>query len=76
MKNVFYTGFLLLGVSLFAEADVNTIKPIVETKKIISATRGDIKVIEASENIRYLSQKLVKEYLFFYKYPEKTEVNV
>jgi len=39
-----------------------------------AATRGDVKVIEASENIRYLSQKLVKEYLFFYKNPEKTEV--
>lgn len=74
MKKVFYTGFLLLGVSLFAEADVNVTKPIVETKKIISATRGDIKVIEASENIRYLSQKMVKDYLFFYKNSDKTEV--
>lgn len=74
MKKVFYTGFLLLGVSLFAEADVNVTKPTVETKKIISATRGDIKVIEASENIRYLSQKMVKDYLFFYKNPGKTEV--
>lgn len=74
MKKVFYIGFLLLGVSLFAEADVNVTKPTGETKKIISATRGDIKVIEASENIRYLSQKMVKDYLFFYKNPEKTEV--
>ncbi|MEA3433965.1 MAG: hypothetical protein U9R13_05235 [Campylobacterota bacterium] len=45
-----------------------------ETKTLTSATRGDIKVIEASENIRYLSQKIVKEYLFSYKNPEKAEV--
>ena len=45
-----------------------------ETKTLTSATRGDIKVIEASENIRYLSQKIVKDYLFFYKNPEKAEV--
>lgn len=58
MRKIFYIFLLFVGVSLFSHA----------------ATRGDIKVIEASENIRYLSQKLVKEYLFFYKYPEKTEV--
>jgi len=34
-----------------------------------AATRGDIKIIEASENIRYLSQKIVKDYLFLYQYP-------
>jgi len=85
MKKLFYAGFLLVGVSLFAEGEVNATKPLaekveknveksVEVKKIISATRGDIKVIEASENIRYLSQKMVKNYLFFYKNPDKTEV--
>ena len=58
MKKILYTFFLLLGVTLFSEA----------------ATRGDVKVIEASENIRYLSQKIVKDYLFFYKNPEKREV--
>ena len=45
-----------------------------ETKTLTSATRGDIKVIEASENIRYLSQKIIKDYLLFYKNPEKTEL--
>jgi hypothetical protein len=85
MKKVFYIVFLLFGVSLFAEGEVNATQPeeqeveIVNTtpvavKKIISATRGDIKVIEASENIRYLSQKMVKDYLFFYKNPKKLEV--
>ena len=38
-----------------------------------AATRGDVKVIEASENIRYLSQKIVKDYLFYYKHPDQTE---
>lgn len=54
-KNIFYTFFLLFLMTFMSHA----------------ATRGDVKVIEASENIRYLSQKLVKEYLFFYKNPKK-----
>ncbi len=66
MKKIFYMFFLLLGVGLFAEAEIE--------KKVIAATRGDIKVIEASENIRYLSQKMVKDYLFFYKHQNKVEV--
>lgn len=89
MKKLLYTCFLLIGVNLSAEAEVNAtqpsdtnatlteikdIAPKIEEKKIISATRGDIKVIEASENIRYLSQKMVKDYLFFYKNPTRTEV--
>ena len=57
-KNIFYTVFLLFLMTFMSHA----------------ATRGDVKVIEASENIRYLSQKLVKEYLFFYKNPKKIEV--
>jgi hypothetical protein len=39
-----------------------------------AATRGDVKIIEASESIRYLSQKMVKDYLFLYKYPQKKSV--
>ena len=57
MKRIGYVFLLLLGVSLYSEA----------------ATRGDVKVIEASENVRYLSQKIVKDYLFYYKHPEQTE---
>ena len=38
---------------------------------LYSSTRGDIKIIEASESIRYLSQKISKEYLYFYKNPKK-----
>ena len=58
MKILFYTVLLFLTATVFPQA----------------ATRGDVKVIEASENIRYLSQKIVKDYLFLYKYPEQTEV--
>ena len=53
-KNILHTIFLIFVMTLTSHA----------------ATRGDVKVIEASENIRYLSQKLVKEYLFFYKNPK------
>jgi hypothetical protein len=89
MKKIFYTFFLLVGVGLSAEADVekkevNATTPTAEkvavevakeeVKKTISATRGDIKVLEASENIRYLSQKMVKDYLFFYKNQDRMEV--
>lgn len=58
MKKIFHLCFLFVALTLLSHA----------------ATRGDVKVIEASENIRNLSQKMVKEYLFFYKYPERTEV--
>ena len=58
MKNILYISLLLVGFSLVSEA----------------ATRGDIKVIEASENIRFLSQKIVKDYLFFYKHQDKVEI--
>jgi len=58
MKNIFYVSLLFLAVTFLSHA----------------ATRGDVKVIEASENIRYLSQKLAKEYLFLYKYPNKVEI--
>jgi len=39
-----------------------------------SATRGNVKIIEASENIRYLSQKIVKDYLLYYQYPQRREI--
>ncbi len=58
LKKIFYIFFLLLGLTLFSEA----------------ATRGDVKVIETSENIRYLSQKMSKDYLFLYKNPQNSEV--
>ncbi len=68
MKKIFYMFFLLLGVGLFAEIkDADIANNNEDVEKVIAATRGDIKMIEASENIRYLSQKMVKDYLFYYK---------
>jgi len=46
----------------------------VKTKKAVTATRGDVKIIEASENIRYLSQKIAKDYFYFYKNPMKKSI--
>ena len=36
-----------------------------------ASTRSNVKIIEASENIRYLSQKIAKEYLYLYYNPNK-----
>jgi len=35
-----------------------------------SSTRGDVKIIEATENIQYLSQKIATDYFSFYNKPE------
>jgi len=39
-----------------------------------AATRGDVKVIEASENIRFLTQKIIKNYLHLYNNPKKSSI--
>jgi len=39
-----------------------------------ASTRGDVKIIEASETIRYLGQKISKEYLYLYQNPKKIEL--
>jgi len=39
-----------------------------------SATRSDINTIEATENIRYLSQKIAKNYLYLYSRPHRTDL--
>ncbi len=41
------------------------------TKTLLASTRGDVKIIEASENIRLLGQKIAKDYLYYYKNPKK-----
>lgn len=41
------------------------------TAVIEASTRSNVKIIEASENIRYLSQKTAKEYLYLYYNPNK-----
>ena len=63
MKKIFYMFFLLLGVGLFAETEkkeLNTTTPALvekelaskvpktEAKTVITATRGDVKIIEAT----------------------------
>ena len=55
MKNIILLSFILLGV----------------LTQINASTRSDVKIVEASENIRYLSQKIAKEYLYLYYNPKK-----
>jgi hypothetical protein len=50
MKKIFTILFLLFVLIINSEA----------------STRSDVKIIEASEEIRYLSQKIAKEYLYLY----------
>jgi len=58
VNKIGYIVLFLIGLSSFAHP----------------ATRGDIKVIESSENIRYISQKIVTDYLYFYHNPQKLEI--
>jgi len=55
MKKVLQFFLLLLSITISLNA----------------STRGDVKVIEATENIRYLSQKIVKDYLYYTLHPKK-----
>ncbi|WP_292660940.1 hypothetical protein [Nitratifractor sp.] len=41
---------------------------------VSAATRAEVNVLEATENIRYLSQRLTKNYLYFYANPLKREI--
>jgi hypothetical protein len=41
---------------------------------VFATTRGDAKILEATENIRYASQKIVKNYFFSYAYPERIDM--
>jgi len=47
---------------------------IMHASSLSASTRGDVKVIEASEDIRYLGQKIAKEYLLLYHNPNKSEI--
>jgi len=58
MKKILYLFFFILSITSITQA----------------STRGDAKIIETSENIRYLSQKIVKNYLYLYKHPKKIEI--
>jgi hypothetical protein len=39
-----------------------------------ASTRAEVNVLEATENIRYLSQHLTRNYLYLYANPRKTEI--
>jgi hypothetical protein len=39
-----------------------------------ASSRSDVKIIEATENIRYLGQKISKDYLYLYHSPKKIEL--
>jgi hypothetical protein len=39
------------------------------------ATRAEVNVLEATETIRYLSQKITKNYLYFYANPKKSGIS-
>jgi len=41
-----------------------------------ASTRSDVKVLEASENIKYITQKIAKNYLFFYTHQNKKEIKL
>ena len=53
MKIIMYIFFICMGLLQLSNA----------------ATRGDVQVLEASEKIRYLSQKMAKDYLFLFYNP-------
>jgi len=55
MKKIIFILFIILGIISNSQA----------------STRSDVKIIESSEDIRYLSQKIAKEYLYLYYNPNK-----
>jgi len=79
MKKIFYVSFVtvLMLVHLQAAGQESTVSEsnstirLGEQKKPVIVTRGDINILEATENIRFLSQQIVKEYLFLFKTPQK-----
>ena len=60
---------LLLGLSLGASVSYAGEDNNATTQNVV-VTRGNVEIIKATENIRYLSQKVAKEYLYYFRYPE------
>jgi hypothetical protein len=81
MKKILYGCLIAAGVA-YATASAPEAAPQPngdETQKetqekAVVVTRGDVKIIEATEHIRYISQQMAKEYLFLFKTPQKEEV--
>ena len=85
MKKVFYGILLTVAIAVGVHAGMKEVSPganktleqqALEAKSTTVVTRRDIKILEATENIRFLSQKIVKEYLFLFKTPQKDEVKM
>lgn len=75
MKKIVLICLFLFSTVLFAEfTDENVTKTMEETEEVVSATRSDIRVIEASENIIYISQDLVKDYLYLSANPKNENI--
>ena len=75
MRRILYACLLAgsltyAGKTPSAATDMNSTQSMPE-KKVAAITRGDVKIIEATENIRFLSQQIVKEYLFLFVTPQK-----
>ena len=79
MKKVLYFSLLLLicGTDATAAKVHKSIPQTEDVHKTVKAkvTRGNVQIIEATENIRYVSQRLAKEYLFFYLNPENEKTH-
>jgi hypothetical protein len=78
MKKILYASLLVGGFAysagaeaLQSTADTNYSEEATtvssEQKKTTLVTRGDVKIIEATENIRFISQQMTKEYLFLFR---------
>lgn len=55
-------GFSLLGL-------------VVVSGCLSAATRGDVRVLEAADSIRYVSSKMAKEYFLYLQFPRKKQLN-
>jgi len=82
MRNILY-ACVLIGTSAICFASPTKADKLpnapgngTQTKKSVVVTRGDVKIIEATENIRYISQQMAKEYLFLFKTPHKEETRM
>jgi uncharacterized protein YsxB (DUF464 family) len=49
---------------------------VVWTLGVSAATRSDVNTIEAAEHIRYLSQKIARDYLYLYSRPQRNSLRI
>lgn len=77
MKKMLCVSLLLLLLGTYTAANERSENTAKTESRSVKAkvTRGNVQIIEATENIRYVSQKLAKEYLFFYLNPENEKIH-